>query len=91
MNPHPPLLSPGYGSTLLRAPRQEPILLPHPLADLTGPALGEGPVAAADADLTAGPDGEAQGQRIVVHGQVRDADGRPVRDTLLEVWQANAA
>lgn len=26
-----------------------------------------------------------------MHGQVRDADGRPVRDTLLEVWQANAA
>ncbi|WP_232075900.1 protocatechuate 3,4-dioxygenase subunit beta [Phytohabitans suffuscus] len=34
--------------------------------------------------------GEAQGQRIVVHGQVRDSDGRPVPDTLVEVWQANA-
>lgn len=91
MNPHPPLLSPGYGSTVLRAPRQAPILLPHSPADRTGPVLGEGPVAAADADLTAGPDGEAQGQRIVVHGQVRDSAGKPVRDTLLEVWQANAA
>ncbi|MEU7901492.1 protocatechuate 3,4-dioxygenase subunit beta [Actinoplanes sp. NPDC049118] len=91
MNPHPPLLSPGYRSTILRAPRQAPILLPRSPADLTGPVLGEGPVAAADADLTAAPDGEAQGQRIVVHGRVRDADGRPVRDTLLEVWQANAA
>jgi protocatechuate 3,4-dioxygenase beta subunit len=90
-SPHPPLLSPGYGSTVLRAPRQAPILLPHSLAELTGPVLGEGPVAAADADLSVGADGDAQGQRIVVHGQVSDADGRPVRDTLLEVWQANAA
>jgi protocatechuate 3,4-dioxygenase beta subunit len=98
---HPPLLSPGYGSTVLRAPQQAPILLPGSLSELTGPVLGEGPVAVADADLTlTGPasgsgsgsgSGEAQGQRIVVHGQVRDADGRAVRDQLVEVWQANAA
>jgi protocatechuate 3,4-dioxygenase beta subunit len=88
---HPPLLSPGYKSTILRAPQQAPILLPHSLTELTGPVLGEGPVAARDADLTLDGTGEAQGQRIVVHGQVRDADGRAVPDTLLEVWQANAA
>ena len=91
MTVHPPLLSPGYKSTILRAPQQAPILLPHTLTELTGPVLGEGPVAAADADLTLDGKGEAQGQRIVVHGQVRDADGRAVPDTLLEVWQANAA
>jgi protocatechuate 3,4-dioxygenase beta subunit len=88
---HPPLLSPGYKSTVLRAPQQQPILLPHTLTELTGPVLGDGPVAAADADLTLSGGGEAQGQRIVVHGVVRDSDGRPVPDTLLEVWQANAA
>ncbi|MFI5937745.1 protocatechuate 3,4-dioxygenase subunit beta [Actinoplanes sp. NPDC051494] len=89
---HPPLLSPGYRSTVLRAPRQAPILLPRSLSELTGPALGEGPVADADADLTLdGTGGEAQGQRIIVHGQVRDAGGKPVRDQLVEVWQANAA
>lgn len=91
MTHHPPLLSPGYKSTILRAPQQAPILLPHSLTELTGPVLGEGPVADADADLTLDGTGEAQGQRIVVHGQVRDSDGRPVPDTLLEVWQANAA
>ena len=90
-DPHPPLLSPAYGSTVRRAPRQRPILLAHSLSELTGPALGEGPVAAADADLTRAGGGEAQGQRIVVHGQVRDSAGKPVRDQLLEVWQANAA
>ena len=91
MTVHPPLLSPGYKSTILRAPQQAPILLPHSLTELTGPVLGEGPVAARDADLTRDGTGEAQGQRIVVHGRVRDADGRAVPDTLLEVWQTNAA
>jgi protocatechuate 3,4-dioxygenase beta subunit len=91
MTVHPPLLSPGYKSTILRAPQQAPILLPHTLTELTGPVLGEGPVADADADLTLDGTGEAQGQRSVVRGQVRDSDGRAVPDALLEVWQANAA
>jgi protocatechuate 3,4-dioxygenase beta subunit len=87
---HPPLLSPAYRSTVLRAPSQVPILLPHSMTELTGPALGEGRVTGADADLTMADGGEAQGQRIVVHGQVRDSGGRPVPHTLIEVWQANA-
>ena len=91
MSVHPPLLSPAYKSTVLRAPRQEPIVLPHTLTELTGPALGEGLVTADDADLTRLSGGEAQGQRIIVHGRVLDSDGRPVPDALVEVWQANAA
>ena len=87
---HPPLLSPDYRSTLLRAPSHAPILLPHSMTELTGPVLGEGRVTAADADLTRAGGGEAQGQRIIVHGQVRDSDGRAVPHTLIEVWQANA-
>ncbi|MDP9796692.1 protocatechuate 3,4-dioxygenase beta subunit [Catenuloplanes nepalensis] len=88
---HPPLLSPGYKSTVPRAPREQFVLLPHSLTEVTGPLLGEGRVTAADADLTLAPGGEAQGQRIVVHGQVRDAGGRPIPHTLVEVWQSNAA
>jgi protocatechuate 3,4-dioxygenase, beta subunit len=87
---HPPLLSPGYKSTVLRAPAEPLVLLPQTLTEITGPVLGESRVTEADADLTRAPDGEAQGQRIIVHGQVRDSDGRPVPDTLVEVWQANA-
>jgi protocatechuate 3,4-dioxygenase beta subunit len=45
----------------------------------------------ADADLTTQHHGEPQGQRIIVFGQVRDCDGRPVPDALIEIWQANAA
>ncbi|WP_297768886.1 protocatechuate 3,4-dioxygenase subunit alpha [uncultured Roseovarius sp.] len=37
----------------------------------------------------AGPN--AQGERIRVEGQVIDGTGSPVKDVLLEVWQANAA
>jgi protocatechuate 3,4-dioxygenase, beta subunit len=44
-----------------------------------------------DADLTCQSNGEPQGQRIVVSGQLLDADGRPVWRSLVEVWQCNAA
>jgi protocatechuate 3,4-dioxygenase alpha subunit len=33
---------------------------------------------------------ETQGERIVIEGQVFDGSGTPVRDVLIEVWQANA-
>lgn len=32
-----------------------------------------------------------KGERIIVEGRVFDGSGTPVRDVLLEVWQANAA
>jgi protocatechuate 3,4-dioxygenase beta subunit len=86
-----PLLVPAYRSTVLRAPLQPFVLLPQRLTELTGPLLGEGRVSPAEADLTRQHDVEPHGQRIVVKGQVRDADGRPVPSTLVEVWQANAA
>ena len=35
--------------------------------------------------------GEPLGERIIVEGRVLDEDGRPVPQTLVEVWQANAA
>ncbi len=87
---HPPLDSPGYRSTGLRHPTQPLVLLPQDLTEITGPLLGEGRVTAADADLTTRHAGEAIGQRIIVCGRVLDGDGRPVPDTLVEVWQANA-
>ena len=88
---HPPVLSPGYRSTTSRAPLQAPLDLPQRLTEVTGPLFGEDRVTAADADLTRQHDVEPVGQRIVVFGQVRDSDGRPVPHTLVEVWQANAA
>ncbi len=31
------------------------------------------------------------GERITIEGRVIDGSGTPVRDVLLEIWQANAA
>jgi protocatechuate 3,4-dioxygenase beta subunit len=66
------------------------VLLANTLTETTGPLLGDGRVTTADADLSRANGGWAIGQRIVVHGRVIDSDGRPVPDTLIEVWQANA-
>lgn len=89
---HPPLDSPGYRSTALRHPVRPLVLLPQRLTEVTGPLLlGEERVGELDHDLTRQHEGEPQGQRIIVHGQVLEEDGRPVRNTLVEVWQANAA
>jgi protocatechuate 3,4-dioxygenase beta subunit len=88
---HPPLDSPGYRSTQLRAPRRTPLLLPQGLTEVTGPLLGEDRVTEADADLTTQHQGEPLGERIIVTGRVLDGDARPVTGTLIEIWQANSA
>jgi protocatechuate 3,4-dioxygenase beta subunit len=86
----PALAIPSYGSTTYRAPNRLEIL-PHTLTEVTGPAFGEDRVHTGDADLTRQHTGEPLGERIIVHGRVLDGDGRPVPNTLVEVWQANSA
>jgi protocatechuate 3,4-dioxygenase beta subunit len=87
----PPYLAPDYGSTRTRAPTRPLVVIPPTLSELTGPCFGRDSVLAGDADLTRQHDGEPLGERIVVAGQVVDEDDRPVPDTLIEIWQANAA
>jgi protocatechuate 3,4-dioxygenase beta subunit len=89
--PGPPYHFPDYRSTRLRAPTRPLLLLPHSLSETTGPVFGEGAVDEPDSDLTRGRDGEPLGERIVVSGRVTDTSGRPLRSTLIEIWQANAA
>jgi protocatechuate 3,4-dioxygenase beta subunit len=89
---HPPLDYPPYKSTSLRHPKQPLIYLPQTITEITGPALGAfTPVTADDADLTRQHDGEPIGERITVTGRLFDTEGKPLRNTLIEVWQANAA
>ncbi len=90
---HPPLLYPPYASTALRAPTKPLIALAHGLAETSGPVFGHDSVGPLDHDLTQNGrrNGEALGERIVVTGRVVDEDGRPVRNALIEIWQANAA
>jgi len=87
----PPYVYPDYKATRLRGPKKPLVILPHTLSELTGPAFGDGTVAAGDDDLTAGHGGEPLGERIVVSGRLTDGDGRAIPNTLVEVWQANAA
>ena len=82
---------PDYRSTAFRSPGKALVMAPAGLTELTGPKFGQGDVRDSDADLTAHGSGEPIGERIIVHGRVTDSEGRPVRNTLLEVWQANSA
>jgi protocatechuate 3,4-dioxygenase beta subunit len=87
----PPYLYPDYVATRLRAPKKPMIILPKTLSDTAGPAFGHGPVGEPDHDLTRQHEGEPLGERIIVTGRVLDGGGRPVRNGLIEIWQANAA
>jgi protocatechuate 3,4-dioxygenase beta subunit len=88
----PPYLHGEYVSTLLRAPTSAPVTVPPSVLASTGAADARRiPLRAGDADLTAQHAGEPLGERIIVTGRVLDGDGRPVRGTLVEIWQANAA
>jgi len=88
---HPPLRSPAYRSSELRAPGRALVIAPATLTELHGPVYGSDRVVGADADLTGRHSGEPLGERIVVGGRVLDGGGRPLSGTLVEVWQANAA
>jgi protocatechuate 3,4-dioxygenase beta subunit len=87
----PPYLHPDYVATRTRSPKRPLILLPHTLSEVTGPVYGEDRIGELDSDLTRQHDGEPLGERIILHGRVLDGDGRPVRNSLVEIWQANAA
>jgi protocatechuate 3,4-dioxygenase beta subunit len=88
---HPPLDFSEYKSTGLRHPEEPLLYLPETITEITGPQLGEARIREGDHDLTRQHDGEPLGERIDVSGRVLDTAGRPVRNTLVEVWQANAA
>ncbi|MEX2425867.1 MAG: protocatechuate 3,4-dioxygenase subunit beta [Thermomicrobiaceae bacterium] len=89
----PPYLYSAYRSTLLRAPSQPLVDIPLTITEQTGPGPVVSAVTPEDADLTtnAGTGEEAIGQRISVTGRVYDNSGNPIPNTLLEIWQANAA
>jgi len=54
-----------------------------------GPFFHDGLSRPGWSDLTGG--GRAAGQVIRIAGRLRDGDGAPVDDAVIEIWQANAA
>ncbi len=86
---HPPMDFEAYKSTALRHPKQPLVYLPQAITEITGPQLG-GLAGESDNDLTQQHEGVPIGERIIVYGRVFDTEGKPLRDTLIEIWQANA-
>lgn len=80
-----------YRSSILRHPTKNPRLVDPETIELWSPAYGQRDVAAIETDLTLQHTGEPQGERITVEGRLLDSWGRPLRNQLVEVWQANAA
>ncbi|MDQ2916244.1 MAG: protocatechuate 3,4-dioxygenase subunit beta [Casimicrobiaceae bacterium] len=87
----PDYLYPPYASTVKRSPSQPLVMLPTSLSEVTGPLFGWDMIKSNDFDLTRQHPGDPIGERIVVSGRVLDANARPVANTLVEIWQANAA
>ncbi|MET0519928.1 MAG: protocatechuate 3,4-dioxygenase subunit beta [Burkholderiaceae bacterium] len=88
----PRVVHPDYRSSRARGPLQAALRVSDPVAGqrplrLSGSSLP----APLDADLTRQGSSAPLGEKIVVSGRVLDQDGRPVRDSLIEVWQCNAA
>ena len=90
---HPAHIYPFYKSTVLRGPIKALVPVKQALSQLSAPVYGVEQLGEFDNDLTknAVKNGQPLGERIIVTGRVLDEDGRPVRNTLVEVWQANAA
>ena len=89
----PDALTPPYKTSVKRSPQSVLLSFPSTLGEETGPVFGHGMIGALDNDLIhnfAASGQSAIGPRIIVHGHVRDENGRGVAGALIEVWQANA-
>lgn len=92
-NLHPPALDVGYKTSVPRSPRQALLTVQQSLSEITGPTFGHSQLGQHDHDLIRNfaHGGDPVGERIIVHGRVLDENARPVPNTLVEVWQANAS
>jgi protocatechuate 3,4-dioxygenase beta subunit len=90
---HPVPYDPEYKTSVTRSPHLPLLSLESTLSEETGPVFGHGIIGELDNNLisnfTQGA-GFAIGERIRMHGRVLDERNRPVPNTLVEIWQANA-
>ncbi len=80
-----------YVSSIKRSPTKPQIRIPFTLSEVTGPSFPPERVQPKACDLTRQHSGEPLGERIVVSGRVLDENARPLANTVVEIWQANAA
>ncbi len=88
---NPKLLTPAYGSTVKRAPARAPLVLPQGASEISGPRFDSTVLYPSHDDLTRQCEGEPLGERIIVTGRVLDENGDALPNTLVELWQCNAA
>jgi len=90
---HPAYSFKPYGSSIKRGPLKKLVPIQQTLSEVTGPLFNDIQLEPGENDLTRDPvtGKEAMGERIIVVGRVMDEDERPVPNTLIEIWQANAA
>jgi protocatechuate 3,4-dioxygenase, beta subunit len=90
---HAPAYTPGYKTSVLRSPKSALISIVQTRTERTAPVFAADELGPRDHDLLTNfaHGGLPVGERLVVHGIVRDEFGRPVRNALVEVWQANAS
>ena len=91
---HPPASTPVYKTSVTRSPNYAMISLQNSVGEITGPRFGHTDIDPLDRDLiyNYAKSGEsAIGERIILHGRVLDENARPVPETLVEIWQANAS
>jgi protocatechuate 3,4-dioxygenase beta subunit len=88
----PPAFTPDYKTSVSRSPRQALLSCQNSLSEITGPVFGHHEIGPLDNDLIRNfaKSGDPIGERIIVHGRVVDEENRPIPETLLEFWQANA-
>ena len=87
----PDHLHPPYVSSIKRSPTKPQIRIPFTLSEVTGPSFRPEIVQPKACDLTRQHSGEPLGERIIVSGRVLDENARPLANTIVEIWQANAA
>lgn len=85
------VIYPSYKSTVKRGPSQQPLRIQALAPTSTNLAARSSLILPNDTDLTVHGSSAPLGEKIVVSGVVRDEDGRPVRNSLVEVWQAISA
>src|SRR5690606_33710998 len=90
---HPPAYTPGYKTSLLRSPKNALISIAQTLTEVTTPHLPSGLLGPKENDLifNDAKEGLPVGEAVIIHASLRDQFGRPVRNALIEVWQANAS
>jgi len=90
---HPPYMFKAYGSSVKRGPLKRLVPIQQTLSEITGPLFSDVRLEPGENDLTRSANAgmEAMGERLIVVGRVLDENDRPIPNTLIEIWQANAA